>query len=277
MSWQTIGSAQESPLRRLDFRSKLAVLLAVTFLAMLWESPILTGALVVVVLALCLIAGIRVSYLVRLLRLMLPFYAIVILTHGFWNTTVGRTPLWTAPQNWPWIGGSLTLTSEGLAYGGMVIFRTLALILVIPLVIFTTDLNALIAGLVRLGIPYKVAFVFSATLRFVPLLIEEIRSITEAQRLRGLALERMGLLQKLRVYSRIAVPLILGSMARSQQIEVVLAARAFSGSPQRTYLHETTMHAVDWMVVAACLAIVLVAVWLRLTAGLGRFSLAVPW
>jgi energy-coupling factor transport system permease protein len=277
MSWQTIGSAQQSPLRRLDFRSKLAMLLAATFLAFLWESPILTAALVGLVLGLCLVAGIRISYLGRMLRLMLPFYVIVLLTHGFWNTTVGRTPLWTAPQNWPWIGGSLSLTSEGLAYGSMVIFRTLTLILVIPLVIFTTDLNALIVGLVRLGIPYKVAFVFSATLRFVPLLIEEIRSITEAQRLRGLALETMGLLQKLRVYSRIAVPLILGSMVRSQQLEVVLAARAFSGSPQRTYLHDTTMRTVDWMVVTVCVALVVIALWLRVTAGVGRFDMAWPW
>jgi energy-coupling factor transport system permease protein len=273
MSWQTIGSVRESPLRRLDFRSKLALLLAATFLAFLWESPVLTGALVIFVLILCLGAGISVSYLARVLRLMLPFYAIVLVTHGFWNTTVGRTPLWTAPQTWPWIGGTLTLTTEGLAYGGMVIFRTLTLVLVIPMVIFTTDLNALIVGLVRIGIPYKVAFVFSATLRFVPLFIQEITNITEAQRLRGLALERMSLLQKMRVYSRIAVPLILSSMARSQQIEVVLAARGFSGSPQRTYLHETTLRAADWIIVAACLTAVIGALWLRVATGLGRFAL----
>ena len=45
--------------------------------------------------------------------------------------------------------------------------------------------------MVRIRIPYKVAFVFSATLRFFPLLIQEFNTIIEAQRLRGIAFEEM--------------------------------------------------------------------------------------
>ena len=273
MTWRTIGSVRESAFAQLDFRSKLGILFAATCLAFLWESPALTGALALIVLALCLWAGIRVSYLRSVLKVMLPFYTILLLTHGFWNTNVGRTPLWTTPAHWPLVGASLQLTLEGLAYGCMVIFRTLTLILVIPLVVFTTDLNALIVGLVRVGVPYRVAFTFSATMRFVPLLFEEIQSIIEAQRLRGLALEKMGLLQRLRVYSRIAVPLILSAMAKSQQLEVVLASKAFSGSPDRTYLHESAMAAVDYVVVALLCVLLVTALWLRLATGLGRFEL----
>ncbi|MBM4429466.1 MAG: energy-coupling factor transporter transmembrane protein EcfT [Chloroflexi bacterium] len=271
MTWRTIGSLRESPLQRLDVRSKLAFLLATTFLAFLWESPLLTGLLVALILLLCLIAGIRMAYLRQMLRLMLPFYAIVLLTHGFWNTSVGRTAIWAAPQGWWLIGGKLRLTSEGLVYGLMVVFRTLSLILVIPLVIFTTDLNQLIVGLVRIGLPYKVAFTFSATLRFVPLLLEEIGSISEAQRLRGLALEKMNLIKRLQVYARIAVPLILGAMTRSQQLEIVLATRAFCGSPQRTFLQEPRLRGLDYALVVLCLGVSLVALWLRLRTGLGRF------
>jgi len=273
MTWplRAIGSLQESPLQRLDVRSKLVFLLAATFLAFLWESLWLTGLLVLLIVGLCLVAGIRLSYLRHMLRLMLPFYALVLLTHGFWNTTVGRTPIWTAPQAWWLIGGKLRLTSEGLAYGLMVIFRTLSLILVIPLVIFTTDLNQLVVGLVRIGIPYKVAFTFSATLRFVPLLLEEINHIREAQRLRGLALETMNVFRRLRVYASIGVPLILGAMARSQQLEIVLAARAFCSSPKRTFLQEPMLHLPDYVLIGLCLGVSLAALWLRLSTGLGRF------
>ncbi len=273
MSWRSIGSARESLFTRLDFRPKLALLLSATFLAFLWESPALTGILAMVILALCLVARIRLAYLGRVLLLMLPFYGILLLTHGFFNTSVGRTPLWVAPLNWWLIGGKLRLTTEGLAYGLMVIFRTWTLILSIPLVIFTTDLNALLVGLVRMRVPYRVAFVFSATLRFVPVWFDEVRAIGEAQRLRGLALETMNWIQRLVVYSRIAVPLILGAMTRSQQIEIALAAKAFSGSPERTYLHESTLHAGDYVVLMLCLTAAVSALWLRLATGLGRFVL----
>jgi energy-coupling factor transport system permease protein len=272
MTWQLIGSVRDSPLRRLDFRAKLALLAAVTVLAFLWENPWLNAGLAGLLLVLCLLAGIRPAYIARLLRIMLPFYAIVLLTHGLWNTSVGRTALWTAPEAWPWVGGQLQLTSEGLAYGAMVIFRTLALILAIPLSVFTTDLNALIFGLVRLGVPYRVAFAFSATLRFVPLLLGEVQAITEAQRLRGLALERMGIGQRLRVYSRVAVPLILSAMSKSQQIEVVLASRAFSGSAERTYLHEARLTGRDWALLCVCVLVVAAALLLRCTTGIGRFA-----
>ncbi len=272
MTWRTIGSVRESPLTQLDFRPKLMVMFAATFLAFMWESPALTGALALLIFVLCLIARIRLSYLGNVLLIMLPFYGILLVTHGFLNTHVGRTPVWVAPEAWWLIGGKLRLTAEGLAYGFMVIFRTLTLILVTPLVIFTTDLNALIVGLVRIRVPYKIAFAFSATLRFVPLLLEEINSIIEAQRLRGLALEKMNLLKRLWVYSRIAVPLILGAMTRSQQVEVVLAAKAFSGSPDRTYLHESSLRAADYVVLVICLGVLSVALLLRVTMGLGRFS-----
>ena len=272
MTWRNIGSAQESPLRRLDFRPKLMILLVVTVLAFLWESPVLTGGLVLLIGILCLVARIPFSYLGNILRLMLPFYVILLLTHGFLNTNVGRTPVWIAPEAWWLIGGRLRLTGEGLAYGLVVIFRTLALVLVTPLVILTTDLNALIVGLVRMRVPYRIAFVFSATLRFIPLLFEEIQAIIEAQRLRGLALEKMGPLKRVGVYSRIAVPLILSAMTKSQQVELVLAARAFSGSPDRTYLHESSLRTVDYVVLVLSLALLLAALVLRATTGLGHFG-----
>jgi energy-coupling factor transport system permease protein len=140
-----------------------------------------------------------------------------------------------------------------------------------PLIILTTDVNALIVGLVRLRVPYKVAFIFSATLRFIPLLLTRTQDIIDAQRLRGLALEKMNLAQRLGVYSRIAVPLILGAMNQSQQVEVVLAAKAFSGSPDRTYVHESTLRTVDYAVFVLCLGVLLLAISLRVGMGLGRF------
>jgi energy-coupling factor transport system permease protein len=263
--------ARDTFFRHLDFRSKVAILGVATFLAFLWDSPVTTGALAAVVVLLCLLAGLRKEYLLRTGLIMLPFFALVLLTHGFLNTYVGRTALWTAPADWPLVGGWLWLTREGLLYGLMVIFRTITLVLVIPLVVFTTELDELVVGLVRLRVPYKVAFVLASTLRFVPLLLGEVQSIMEAQRLRGLETSRMGLLQRARIYSRIAVPLILGALVRSQQIEVVLASRAFSGSAERTYLHTTRLRTADYLVLGATLAVAVAAVVGLALWGVGRF------
>ncbi len=56
--------------------------------------------------------------------------------------------------------------------------------------------------------------------------------------MRGLAFETMGPVKRLRVYAKIAVPLILGALVKSQMLDIVLQSKAFTGSPERTYLHE---------------------------------------
>jgi energy-coupling factor transport system permease protein len=261
-----------SPFSSLDVRTKLAILAATVVLAFSWESPVLSGALAGVVLLLWPLARLAGRDLQRLLLLMTPFLLIVLFVHGVLNEVVGRTTLLGPIPAWvPLIGGRLRVTSEGLLYGFVVICRTVALILTVPLVVLTTDPNTLVVGLVRLKVPYTTAFVFSSALRFLPLVLSEAAALLEAQRLRGLALERLNLWARGRAYARIAVPLILGALIKSQQLEVVLQSKAFSGAAERTYLAPLQLRARDWLVISAAAAIVAVALILRVAYGVGSF------
>ena len=262
-----------SPFSSLDVRAKLAILAATVVLAFSWESPVLSGALAGVVLLLWPLARLAGRDLQRLLLLMAPFLLIVLLVHGVLNEVVGRTTLLGPIPAWvPLIGGRLRVTSEGLLYGFVVICRTVALILTVPLVVLTTDPNTLVVGLVRLKVPYTAAFVFSSALRFLPLVLSEAAALLEAQRLRGLALERLGVWARGRAYARIAVPLILGALIKSQQLEVVLQSKAFSGGAERTYLVPLQLRARDWLVMSAAAMSVAVALFLRFAYGVGAFG-----
>lgn len=268
-----------SLLTRLDFRTKLVLLTVVTGAALLWESPRAQAILALLVLAACLSSGVRPAYVRTLVLVSLPFGLILLAIHGFWNVTQVKnllhaealTPLMSIPPNWWLIGGS-QLTLEGLAYGANVALKTLTILLVFPLVIFTSDVDSMLVALVNARVPYSVAFVFSATLRFFPLLFAEAYAILEAQRLRGLALERMAPLRRLRLYGGIAVPLILGALVRSQQLEVVLQSKAFSGSSDRTYLHAARLRQVDFVVLGACGLFFAVVLALYFVSGMGRFG-----
>ena len=141
-----------------------------------------------------------------------------------------------------------------------------------PLVIFTTPVDNMVTGLVRARVPYKIAFIFAATLRFFPLLLKDIGAIIDAQRLRGIALEKMSLLGRIRIYARVAVPLCLGAMVRSQQLEVVLQAKAFSGSADRTYLHEPRLRTADVLLMLSSGAFVVGAFVFYYWKGFGRFT-----
>ncbi|MCD6345166.1 MAG: energy-coupling factor transporter transmembrane protein EcfT [Anaerolineae bacterium] len=273
------GVTRDSFFTRLDFRSKLCLMVVVTVVACVWESPFLNGLMALATVATCLAAGIQWGYLRFVCTLLLPFYLLLIVTQGFFGgpliaARTGQTtltPLFTFPASWALVGGG-EMSIEGVWYALNIVFKTLTLTLVVPLGVFTTDVNAMTVGMVRARIPYKLAFIFSSTLRFFPLFFGELQAISEAQRLRGLAWEKLGPFRRVSVYAKVAVPLILGALVKSQQLEVVLQSKAFSGSPDRTYLHESQLEAADYWLFAGCILFLVVAGVAYLGWGIGRFG-----
>ena len=277
LRFQTVE--RDSFFSRLDFRPKLLMVAVITLIAFVWESPITNGVLAVSIVLGCIVSGVKMDYIRLMIKVLIPFYILLLLTHGFFNdfqvmALTGKTelvPLFAFPEDW-WLIGGGAMTVEGTLYGLNIIFKTLAMAMVIPLAIFTTDVNNVIVGMVRVRIPYKIAFIFSSTLRFFPLLFEEIGTIIEAQRLRGLAMEKMGPIKRMRVYAKVAIPLILGAMVKSQQLEVVLQSKAFSGDPDRTYLHESVLGPADYVMMLFFVIFFLVAAVTYFGLGVGKFS-----
>jgi energy-coupling factor transport system permease protein len=277
LKFQTVE--RDSLFTRLDFRPKLVMIAVISLVAFVWESPVTLAAMALLIMAACVLAGVKMGYLKLIVRVMIPFYILLLLTHGFWNVEQVKmltghtelTPIFRFPDNW-WLIGGGTFSEEGFLYGWTAIFKTLAMVMVIPLGIFTTEVDNMIVGMVRAGIPYKFTFIFSSTLRFFPVLFEEIQSIIEAQRLRGLAMEKMNPVQRVRVYAKVAVPLILGAMVKSQQLEVVLQSKAFTGSPQRTYLHESELQPRDYAVLSLFSVLFVAAVVTYFWFGFGQYA-----
>lgn len=258
---------------RLDVRTKLVFMFLVLFQILVWENIFYQIALFLLVLGLALNAQLDRRQIARTIWLMVPFMIFSVLIQGFFNI-IGVTPiitLFTIPAWVPMFAGPVTLYREGLVFGLMVVFRFLSPLLTMPLVVLTTDINDLVLGLVKLRVPYKVAFIFSITLRFVPFIFGEIDAIMEAQRLRGLALEKMSIFQRIPVFASLAVPLIIGSLLKAQTLDVVLQSKAFSGSADRTYLTEIRLRPVDWAIILGGTTFFVASVVARALLGWGAF------
>lgn len=279
MNRPSLQATRASAFSRLDFRAKLAVFAAASVAAVLWNDPRLSLGLMLVTLGACLGAGISRGYLWLLARLMAPFFLLLLLTHGFFNVQyvlrltghAHLTPLFKLPARLPLVGG-MTFSAEGFYYGLNVIAKSMTLLLLVPLCVFTTDPNNLVVGLVRMRVPYPFAFAFTSTLRFFPLLFDEVASVIEAQRLRGFAAEELGPIARVRTYAKVAVPVILGALFKAQQVEVVLQSRGFSGRRGRTYLHDSRLGAASAVTIALCVLAVAVVVVLRVRLHLGAFA-----
>ena len=263
----------------LDFRTKLLMIIVVTIITFLWESPFTEGLLSLVIGYGCILAGIQLNYFKKILMFMIPFHSFILIVTGFFYIDQIKvllnindlTPIFILPSSWFWIGG-LTMNYEGILYGLNIIFKTLNMVLIIPLGIFTTDVNDMVIGMVKMKIPYKIVFIFSSTLRFFPLLVEEIQSILEAQKLRGLALNKVSFKKKAIIYLNLAVSLILNSMAKTNQIEIVLQSKSFSGSSNRTYLHESSFNNFDYLTISFLITFLMSVIFVYFWYGIGEFS-----
>lgn len=265
--------SSDSAVARLDARVKLVLVLCILVLVFLWKSPIYLGALVLAIIIFSIMGGIPFSYMKKLILITLPFGIILVLMHGFFNRWFGETVLLGPLPDWfPLLGGRVKLYLEGTLFGLAMAMRTYALMLAMPMVISTTDINKLVLGLIDYKVPYRIVFVFTTALRFAPLLLEEMRNIRDAQALRGLDPKQMNVVKRVRVSAALVVPLILGAMNKSTQLEIALQAKAFSGSDDRTYYHSINMVPFDWIVGGCAIGGTLFLVFARLLWGFGGFE-----
>jgi energy-coupling factor transport system permease protein len=118
----------------------------------------------------------------------------------------------------------------------------------IALMIFFTRTQELTAALVQqIHLPYSYAFMVTAILRFVPDLMEESRSVREAQSCRGYT-SAGSPLQRLNGYMTIIKPMLFRAIERSEHMAVSLEMRGFSGTQPRTFMASTHLCVLDYLI-----------------------------
>jgi energy-coupling factor transport system permease protein len=122
----------------------------------------------------------------------------------------------------------------------------------------STSPEALSNSLIRMGVPYSFAFVLSASMEFVLVLIRRTVSIRDAQRARGIPLE--GGLGILRHLPALAGPLLIQAFKLADELAEAMEARGF-GAPGRRFRYEPQFRAVDWIVVMMSVAISGILIW----------------
>ena len=229
------GGHRVTPVSEADVRVKFAVLVAVSLLIFVWNNLALQGALFLGMLALLLASGLGARPIARLMKLLIPAVILIMVIQGLWSP-FGVTPVFVLPDGVPLLGGATVFRWEGLLFGLVVCCRIAVPLMAFQYLFSTSTPNQIVLGLVRVGVPYKVAFLVSTTFRFVPFLLEEYTAIRDAQRLRGIDLDALGIARKLVATARLLVPLLVNCLNKAQQLEIALQARGFTGDADRTYL-----------------------------------------
>lgn len=155
------------------------------------------------------------------------------------------------------------LTGDTVEFSLGLTLRFLALITSFSLFFLTTSPDKLSLALEKTRVPYEFNFAFITAIRFVPVLAEEAQTIMDAQRSRGLELDRGGFLSRIRKYIPILLPLIINSIRRSLELAEAMESRAFGATKDRTNLYDLQMSRYDYTALFLTLAVLLLAIYTR--------------
>ncbi|MCX6775303.1 MAG: energy-coupling factor transporter transmembrane component T [Candidatus Micrarchaeota archaeon] len=111
--------------------------------------------------------------------------------------------------------------SLGLYYGVVSSLFLLNVILLSLLNVYTTEIKSLLQALVFLKVPSELAFMLVISLRFLPLMQEQLTKIRVSQALRGYETKPFSLPIPL------IVPLMHSSLKRAMQLAISLESRGF--------------------------------------------------
>jgi len=123
--------------------------------------------------------------------------------------------------------------------------KLLTLVLSMNIFFLTTSPDDFSLTLERLGVPLTITLAFSLSLRFIIVLARQLNEIIEAQLSRGYTLDRGGLLQRIRNFIPILVPMIVLSIKRSIDIAETLEVRGFRTDIKHTPYHDLKITAKD--------------------------------
>ncbi|MFC1526494.1 energy-coupling factor transporter transmembrane component T family protein [Candidatus Latescibacterota bacterium] len=241
--------AIDSPLHRLDPRTKFVCTMVVMMATITTEHPLAIGFAATVVVALTALGRLPARLLLRNLRPFAWLFLFTFVLHGL--MTPGRV-LWHVPLL------DLDLTVTGLRQGSLLSLRLAVVISAAALMTLTTapmeltdGLERMLSPLRRLGFPaHELAMMVTIALRFIPVLAEEAERLYKAQAARGGDFTG-GPLQRARKLVPLLVPLFISAFSRADRLALAMESRCYRGGEGRTSYRRLQL---GWLDLAAALS-----------------------
>jgi len=236
-----------SPIHNLDPRMKFVYVCAVFVAAILFGEILPLIALFLMSIPFVLLAGVQKEWL-RSLRgaaFLAAFIFLVNIASNFFTS-------------------GYVLTAVAVETAAAMTLRFVVLVESFSVFFLTTSPDHLGLALEQTRVPYEFAFAFTTAVRFVPILAEEAQTIMDAQKARGLELEKGGFLKRIRNYVPVLIPLIVSAIRRSLELAEAMESRAWGATKKRTNLYALKLHRGDFALLAITIGVLVVSIYVRL-------------
>jgi len=236
-----------SPIHNLDPRIKFVYACVIFAIAVLFWELLPLAVLFIIQIPFVVIAGVKREW-ARSMKGAAFLASIIFFTNFIYS----------------FISSGYMVTFTSLEYASAMTLRFLVLVESFSIFFLTTSPDHLGLALEQTRVPYEFCFAFTTAVRFVPVLAEEAQTIIDAQKARGLELEKGNFLKRVRNYIPILIPLIISAIRRSLELAEAMESRAWGAVKKRTNLFVLKLHRGDYIFVTITFGILATAVFIRL-------------
>lgn len=222
----------KSLLHRADPRTKFIIVLTYMVGVMMADSFVSYGISVFFLVASYICARINMIKIIKSIKpLIIMMLLTVILNVLFYNGETVLVEFW-----------KITIYKEGILLAVKMLLRIILLVLGSSVLTYTTTSVMLTDGLESLMSPLKIfrfpvhdiAMMMSIALRFIPTFMDETDRIMKAQTARGSDFDSKNIIQRVKSYIPILIPLFISAWRKAEDLATAMNARCYRGGKGRT-------------------------------------------
>ena len=149
---------------------------------------------------------------------------------------------------WSW--GLIKISEESFYFGLLLGFKTMCFgFLSLMFLLTSRPILFFYALMQQFKVPAKYAYSFIASIRLMPVVVDELQTRSNALKVRGVQFSKgvKGVFERLRMFT---VPLFAQSIRRAQRVAVAMEAKRFQMGATRTYYYPTSYTRMDAVFIA---------------------------
>jgi len=213
---------------RIDPRIKLLIILSLTTLSVLSKDIVYLAVVAIITIIIDILLRINIISSVKRIKYLISLIIFISLMQSL--TIKGGAVL-------VHIGSVRIISLKGLIFGAEFALR-MSIIIFASLIASTSEGNEMTDALIKLKIPYEIAFMVMITIRFLPMFGDEFRNRLNAVVMRGINIKKLKFNKKIQLYSYIMSSTLSGSVIKSRELAKSIESRGFRAYRKRTILRE---------------------------------------
>ena len=249
---------RDSWLHRMDPRTKIIGALILFAVTLSFNHPLFVAVVAAVLLA----AASSAHAFPTLWKLRYILILLIVFSSALWPFFLeGPTVIWS----WRF----LRVSRESLLFGIAMGLRLSAFVMTSLMLLATTRNEEMTNALIKMRLPYPMAFALSTALRLVPTFAGAGATIVQAQVSRGLDMESKNVFRRFGTLIPLAVPMFVSAIRYTNLLAMALESRGFTPDSTRTLYYEPVMGRRDWLTLTVLSATLFACLYLRLGLGVG--------